>query len=73
MKTTEEQRAEHKAASDSVIASILEDAQQNQAYHDAIHEACKTCCDYQVEISKLKLEIQELKNQLLMAASRAKQ
>jgi hypothetical protein len=68
-RTSEEQKAEHKAASDSVIATILEDAQQNQAYHDAIHEACVTCCNYQTEIARKDLEIQNLQNDLLMARS----
>jgi hypothetical protein len=72
MKTTIEERAEHTKATDAVIASVLEDAQQNQAYHDAIHEACKLCCKYQLEIAQLKLEVQNLQNELLMERGRAK-
>jgi hypothetical protein len=63
------QYTEHKAKSDKVAETLKELVLINQIMHDGLTEAQTMIGERELAIARLELELQEARNQLLMARS----
>tara|TARA_R110002126_G_scaffold268978_1_gene412614 strand:+ start:217 stop:447 length:231 start_codon:yes stop_codon:yes gene_type:complete len=64
-----EQYDKHKAKSDSIVETLKELVIMNKIMHDGLSEAQAMIGARELKILRQDLEIQDLRNQLLMACS----